>query len=175
MKGIFAFLSLAFIYLVNLCGCFRFFARKGTPRTNKSYTYYRCTRKRKNYSCKQPFIEEKELTRQLEELFNSLTIRKEFEEMGLRIIQAFNEEESKERHTITETQTKALNEAQKTADRPLHSHRGVQVNIRLCIRRHPGGRGPRLLHERKVKVQFASHERLLMARSACRGGRAPRV
>ena len=30
MKGISAFLSLAFIYLVNLCGCFRFFARKGT-------------------------------------------------------------------------------------------------------------------------------------------------
>lgn len=54
-----------------------------------------------------------ELVRQLEELFDGLTIRKEFEEWGLEAIQAINSEEADERQKIIDNQTKALKEAEK--------------------------------------------------------------
>lgn len=101
------------------CGCSITAETHYKPKYDKRYTYYHCTHKRKDYSCKQPSIEEGELVRQLEELFDGLTIRKEFEEWGLEAIQAINSEEADERQKIIDNQTKALKEAENRADRLL--------------------------------------------------------
>ena len=45
-------------------------------------------------------LEEKELTKQLEEIFDGLTIRKEFEEWGLETIREMNDEESSDRGAL---------------------------------------------------------------------------
>ena len=43
-------------------------------RGDHTYIYYHCTHKRKNYKCKQASIEEVELSRQIDEIFNGLSI-----------------------------------------------------------------------------------------------------
>lgn len=97
------------------CGC----GITAEHKRNKRYTYYHCTHKRKDYHCKQPSIEESELVRQLEQLFDGLSIRKEFEEWGLEAMQAINGEEADEKQQIIETQTKALKTAEDKANRLL--------------------------------------------------------
>jgi hypothetical protein len=101
------------------CGCSITAENKYRPKYNRNYIYYHCTRKRKNYRCRQPFLEEKELTRQLENFFDSFMIRKDIEECGLEAMQALNDGEPQERHIIAGTQVKALEDAQKTSDRLL--------------------------------------------------------
>ena len=97
------------------CGCCITAEQKRGGR----YIYYHCTHKRKDYICKQPSIEEASLIRQLKELFDSITIRKEFEEWGLEAIRSMNAEESNDRKIILESQTNALKEAENKADRLL--------------------------------------------------------
>ena len=86
---------------------------------NGRYILYHCTHKRKDYECRQPSIEEKELVRQLDELFDGLTIRKEFEEWGMEAIQAMNRENADEKQHIIDSQTKALSRAEDKANRLL--------------------------------------------------------
>lgn len=64
-------------------------------------------------------LEEKELTSQLEEIFNGLTIRKEFEEWGLETIREMNDEESSNREALIASQTKAIRETEAKANKLL--------------------------------------------------------
>lgn len=99
------------------CGCSITAEYKYKAKYGKTYVYYHCTHKRGH--CKQGSIEEKELTSQLEAFWNSVEIDEKFFKWGLKAIQTMNNEESAEREKITETQTKAIAEAQKKADRLL--------------------------------------------------------
>lgn len=89
------------------CGC-SVTAEEHTKKSGRKYVYYHCTHKKKDYKCKQQSIEEKELTRQLEEIFSGLTIRKEFKEWGLEVIREMNDEVSNNRESLLASQTKAL-------------------------------------------------------------------
>ena len=100
------------------CGC-SITAEEHTKKSGRKYVYYHCTHKKKDYKCKQPSIEEKELTNQLEEIFNGLTIRKEFEEWGLETIREMNDEESNDREALIASQTKAIKDTEKKANKLL--------------------------------------------------------
>ena len=100
------------------CGC-SVTAEKHIKRSGLQYTYYHCTHKKKGYKCKQPSIEEKELTRQLEEIFDGLTIRKEFEKWGLEVIHEMNDETSSDRERLLKSQNKAIEENEAKLDRLL--------------------------------------------------------
>ena len=100
------------------CGC-SITAEEHTKKSGRKYVYYHCTHKKKDYKCKQPSIEEKELTNQLEEIFNGLTIRKEFEEWGLETIREMNDEESNDREALLASQTKAIKDTEAKANKLL--------------------------------------------------------
>lgn len=100
------------------CGC-SVTAEEHTNKNGRKYVYYHCTHKKKDYKCKQQSIEEKELTRQLKEIFDGLTIRKEFEEWGLETIREMNDEESADREALLASQTKTITENETKANRLL--------------------------------------------------------
>jgi site-specific DNA recombinase len=52
--------------------------RAVTAEIQKGHTYYRCTKKSKTVTCKQPFIREEELDRQLSALLSQFTLRPEW-------------------------------------------------------------------------------------------------
>ncbi len=97
------------------CGC----SITAEHKRGGKYTYYHCTHKRKDIDCKQGCIEEKDLTRQLEELFDGLTIMKQFEVWGLETIRNMNDEECGDRRHLLDSQSKALKRANEKADRLL--------------------------------------------------------
>lgn len=100
------------------CGC-SVTAEEHAKKSGRKYVYYHCTHKKKDYKCKQQSIEEKELTRQLEEIFNGLTIRKEFEEWGLETIREMNDEESSDREALLASQAKTIAENEAKANKLL--------------------------------------------------------
>lgn len=100
------------------CGC-SVTAEEHTKKSGRKYVYYHCTHKKKDYKCKQQSIEEKELTRQLEEIFDGLTIRKEFEEWGLETIREMNNEESTDREALLASQAKTIAENEAKANKLL--------------------------------------------------------
>lgn len=100
------------------CGC-SVTAEEHIKKNGRKYVYYHCTHKKKNYKCKQQSIEEKELTRQLEGIFDGLTIRKEFEEWGLETIREMNDEESTDREALLASQAKTIAENEAKANKLL--------------------------------------------------------
>ena len=100
------------------CGCN--ITAEHKYRGKNHYVYYHCTHKRKDYKCKQPCIEEKELIKQFEEFFEKHTIIKEFEEWGLEAIRQMNDEESGNRQNKIDTQLGLISQAEKRADNLLN-------------------------------------------------------
>ncbi len=97
------------------CGC----SITAESKRGGKYVYYHCTHKKKGYQCGQGCIEEKDLTLQIQELFDNVTIMKEFEEWGLETIRAMNDEECGNRQYLLDSQSRAIENANKKADRLL--------------------------------------------------------
>ena len=75
----------------------------------RSYTYYFCTRKRKNYACHQKPITKEDLELQVEKELEKYQIRPEFLDLGLEIIEELKNEEQEKTVAIK-------NNAGKSAD-----------------------------------------------------------
>lgn len=99
------------------CGCS--ITAEHKYRRKNHYVYYHCTHRRKGHQCKQPSIEEKEFTRQLEEIFNNLTIRKEFQEWGMETIREMNEKDSIDSEALLASQTRTITATEAKANKLL--------------------------------------------------------
>jgi DNA invertase Pin-like site-specific DNA recombinase len=101
------------------CGCSITAERQIRAKFNRSYVYYHCTHKKKEYRCRQPSVEEGDFIRQIDDFFARHSIRKEFVECGLEAIQEMNDMETGDRQEIIDNQTKALKDAEVKANRLL--------------------------------------------------------
>ncbi len=83
----------------------------------RCYTYYHCTRKRKDYVCSQrKYIREEELERQIAEEIGKYTILPEFRDWGLEILDSAHNREVEERSKVYETQHQTLVATQNQLD-----------------------------------------------------------
>lgn len=89
------------------CGCA--ITAEEKIKTNKTdskvrhYTYYRCTKKRKDHVCSQSYIEQKELERQVDEFLKKIELDDEFNEWADKYMSEINEDESKSQALIYES------------------------------------------------------------------------
>lgn len=103
------------------CGC-RYIAQTKTKYIKstgkiRSYTYYHCTRRKKDIQCSQrKNIREEELERQIEQELEKYTILPEFRELALEVLSQSHEKEIEDKNTIDEMRHKALVETQKQLD-----------------------------------------------------------
>ncbi|OGQ05763.1 MAG: hypothetical protein A2W61_01895 [Deltaproteobacteria bacterium RIFCSPLOWO2_01_44_7] len=92
---------------------------KGTGEV-REYTYYHCTRKKKEIDCSQrKVIREDALEQQIAEEIQKFTILPEFRDWALEVLREQNEKEIGDREKIYESQHRAVVEAQKKLDRLL--------------------------------------------------------
>jgi site-specific DNA recombinase len=84
----------------------------------KEYTYYHCTRKRRDYDCSQKkVIRDDVLEEQIADEIGRFTILPEFRDWALDVLREEHAKEVGDRNTIYESQQKALNQAQAKLDR----------------------------------------------------------
>ncbi len=89
---------------------------KGDKRIRK-YTYYHCTRKKRDIVCNQTFgVSETELEKQIDQELTKITILPEFKEWALEGLSQENDQEIKERSAIYEMQHTKLEAAQRQLD-----------------------------------------------------------
>ena len=102
------------------CGCSITAERKtkfikSTGKTNQ-YTYYRCTKKKRELKCSQPTITEPELEKQIDEELKKMTILPEFKDWALEVLNENNDKEIEDRSKIYEMQHRTLAKTQKELD-----------------------------------------------------------
>lgn len=115
--------SFAFTGLIRCseCGCLYTAIKKQkfikSTKTLKEYTYYFCTRKRKDINCSQrTAIKEDALEAMIQQEIERYTILPEFKEWALKILNRANDQEIENRKKIRETQYQALNSTEKQLD-----------------------------------------------------------
>ena len=112
----------AFTGLVNCgeCGCRVTASEKTkllrTTKESKIYTYYHCTKRKKNYSCSQKPIGLEEFESQIKEEIQKVKILPEFKELALEFLNETNDQEIGDRMHIYENQHKTLADTQKQLD-----------------------------------------------------------
>jgi len=74
----------------------------------KSYTYYYCTHKRKDYVCRQSAITKEDLELQIEKELEKYELRPEFLDLALEIIDELKDEETTKTEAIEDNAGKAL-------------------------------------------------------------------
>ena len=85
--------------------------------TLKMFTYYHCTRRKKDTPCNQRESVSKEyLELQIKDVLSQYTILPEFRDWAVEVLRDANDTEIAERTKVYETQQKTLNEAQKQLD-----------------------------------------------------------
>jgi hypothetical protein len=107
------------------CGCmitaeekYKFVKRDGATRR---YTYYHCTKKRKqHFTCKQPGIEVEALEKQILDVLEPLSIEQDFLEWGISYLQKLNGQEVSDRKTISASVQGAYESTQKQLDELLN-------------------------------------------------------
>ena len=83
----------------------------------KQYTYYRCTRHKKDYDCKQRgTITQENLELQIEKELDKYTILPEFRDWAIESLKNANDKEIEDRSKIHENQCKTLLDTQKQLD-----------------------------------------------------------
>ncbi|KKP37648.1 MAG: resolvase domain-containing protein [Candidatus Peregrinibacteria bacterium GW2011_GWF2_33_10] len=83
----------------------------------KSYTYYHCTKRRKDYKCSQnKSISSDELEKQIDQELESLTILPEFYDWSMEILNSNNDKEVDTKGKIYENQLNTLNTLQTQLD-----------------------------------------------------------
>ena len=103
------------------CGCLYTaeIKSKFIKKTNtvKFFTYYHCTRRKKDSTCTQKkVISDDKLEIQITDVIDQYTILEEFKDWAIDIIRESNDTEIAERTKIYETQQRSLNSAQKQLD-----------------------------------------------------------
>jgi len=78
------------------------------------YTYYHCTRRKG--PCRQKYIREKELKKQILEILNKIEIPPEFHDWAMEQLQAETKQEAEDRNKILANQQKAYNDCLKEID-----------------------------------------------------------
>lgn len=105
--------------------------RKHNKKANqiKDYTYYHCTRRKKDIDCSQrKSISAIDLEERLREEIDRFTILPEFKELALEILHEANQKEFHTRTNIYEMQLQALAEAQKQSNKLLELRLKEQVS-----------------------------------------------
>jgi len=84
----------------------------------KEYTYYHCTRKRKDYSCSQKkVVRDGILDKLITDEIEKFTILPEFRDWALDVLKEQNAKEVEDRNQIFESQTRAMTQAHNKLDR----------------------------------------------------------
>ena len=91
-----------------------------------NYIFYHCT-KRKDKNCSQKSIEEKKLSKQIEEVLNKIEIPESFNKWAIRILKSQNEVESVSRDKILDNQRKEYNEVLKKIDNLIDMRAGGEL------------------------------------------------
>lgn len=81
----------------------------------RHYIYYRCTKK-SSQRCSQPFIELKELERQIDFVLAHITISEKFKNWALKYLKESYKQELKQRTAIYHSQQRTYNDVQKQLD-----------------------------------------------------------
>ena len=103
------------------CGCLYTAEKKkkvlkSTGET-KYYTYYHCTRRKKDVDCSQrKHIREEVLEEQIDDVLSTITILPEFKDWAVEILNKQNDKEIEDRTKVYESHQKALAEAQRQLD-----------------------------------------------------------
>lgn len=84
--------------------------------TFRTYTYYRCTRRKREANCKQPCITVQDLELQINQFLKGMTILPKFKDWALEILNKMNDEEIGQRQSIHKNQQKTLLETQNQLD-----------------------------------------------------------
>lgn len=95
--------------------------RKYIKSTNstKSYTYYHCTHKKKDYKCKQRSIEKKELEKRFNCFLDNMTIEDEFIDWIIEYLHVFNQSEAQDRSAISDSLKKKITDSEAKLDKLL--------------------------------------------------------
>ena len=88
---------------------------KSTKKIN-TYTYYRCTRQKKDVQCQEPSITLPELEKQILDILKNINIMPEFRDWALDILKNSNDKEVEERTKTYEMIQKSINEKQSQMD-----------------------------------------------------------
>ena len=83
----------------------------------KSYTYYHCTRKKKNYKCRQKSLESAKLEAQFDHFLGNMAIEDEFIEWIIEYMHEFNANESIDRTAISKGLKKELSSCEAKLDK----------------------------------------------------------
>lgn len=88
---------------------------KGTNRI-AHYTYYRCSRKKKDIKCRELSIPVEELEKEIDSALTKITISEKFKNWALKYLNELNDKEIKDRTTIYTTLQNTFNRKQKEFD-----------------------------------------------------------
>ncbi len=98
------------------CGC-HFTAYEIRKKSGKSYTYYRCTKRKDGVECSQRQISKKDLEKQIMRLLTEMTIPTQFADWAVRWLRFVHENETDSQSSLRESLQTAYNDTQKQIDR----------------------------------------------------------
>ena len=105
------------------CGCSITAEKKHkyikSTNSTKSYTYYHCTHKKKDYKCKQRSIEKKKLEERFNHFLDNMTIEEEFIDWIIDYLYVFNQNEVQDRITISDSLKKKITDCETKLDKLL--------------------------------------------------------
>lgn len=102
------------------CGCFitaedkiKINKRSGKIR---DYTYYHCTKRKKEAKCSQPYLEAKELEKQIDNYLEKIQISEEFKDWAINYLRSKNDKEIDDRTARYKNLQNTYNQSQKELD-----------------------------------------------------------
>ena len=126
------------------CGC-AITAQYATNRFGSKYTYYRCTKK--NGKCKQPYLQEKALSAQLQTLLQSVSLPfSEIEEMDKQIT-AWEKESISEKGNVAQNLKDKLSEIQIKLDKLVTIYLDEDIERKIYLERKD------ILMMQKIKLE----------------------
>ncbi len=90
------------------CGCAITAEHKTNQRYGYTYVYYHCTKRKRQYDCRQPFIEEKELEKQIAAFLDTITITSDISDWCKGILKELKEQEKGDREATLASQYRRM-------------------------------------------------------------------
>lgn len=102
------------------CGCLitaenKIKINKGDKRVH-DYTYYHCTKRKKGVKCSQPYLEVKELEKQIDDYLGRIQISEEFKDWAISYLRSRNDKEIEDRTARYKNLQETYNQSQKQLD-----------------------------------------------------------
>jgi site-specific DNA recombinase len=98
------------------CGC-HFTAYEVVKKSGKSYTYYKCSKKKDGVDCKQRQISKNDLEKQIVPLLDEMTIPTQFADWAVKWLRYTHENKTDSHSAIRESLQNAYNDTQKQLDK----------------------------------------------------------